>query len=477
MTGMAAQQEPGAVGYDYHLDSRLEPIRTAIDKNRDRLSELSERFRLNGFFSTGMAAVDKDVELAIYDIDNEYSAHSVSRLGVQISFDIDKDMSLTGQFVSRGVSDYDVKAEWAYLTWQPNSAFTFHLGRQRTPYYFLSEYLEVGYAYPWVRPPIELYNIPLSNVDGIGLLHRAKVGEWRFKSQAYLGSSSGYADQLEGSFQQNKAWGGTLFAEWSSWTFRVGFSTSKLDVKGRDEGGVGDLLITGIEAVHLFLESQRLTPSQIESLQTFVGRPLPDFEPLPFEDIESRYVSAGIQFESSQWLMLAEIGRLKIEDFIQPAGDGGYITLGRWFGRWFPYATYGKFYTDRYSDRQINLYKDAALWMGSLASGSEETAAYAQQATALYNSLVTLVQQQTSYTLGISYDINNRAKAKLEIARYEQMGQVDLISGFDLVNAPSGQIVGVAQYDAVEANGRFSGMPGASGGHIYLVSFAVDATF
>lgn len=38
--------------------------------------------------------------------------------------------------------------------------------RLRTPQYAHSDALDIGYSYPWVRPPVEMYNLPLDNYEG-----------------------------------------------------------------------------------------------------------------------------------------------------------------------------------------------------------------------------------------------------------------------------------------------------------------------
>ncbi|MCG8668160.1 MAG: hypothetical protein MI867_02010, partial [Pseudomonadales bacterium] len=132
------------------LERKLQGTRGAVKQNRGRISDLSDRFKINGFFSGGVAVGDGD-QVDLNGVGDNYSTSAISRLGLQLTFKITEDMNLTGQLVSRGVDDYGVKAESANLSWDLTSHFTARIGRQRIPYYLLSAYLEVGYAYPWVR--------------------------------------------------------------------------------------------------------------------------------------------------------------------------------------------------------------------------------------------------------------------------------------------------------------------------------------
>lgn len=448
------------------LERKLKGTRGAVKQNRNRIGDLSDRFKINGFFTGGFAVNDGDpAELAIYGIDDEYSTAAVSRLGLQLTFEVTKDMDLTGQLVSRGVNDYELEAEWAYLSWNVFNNFTARIGRQRIPYYLLSEYLEVGYAYPWVRPPIELYNIPISSTDGIGLLYDFNLGDVNFSTQGYFGAGSGYADQLEGEFTLNQAWGVAQFIEWNSFTFRIGFNTSNLDVRSVDPGGIGEGLLDGIDA------SVALISNYSALLEPTLG-PAPAIESLPLESIDTSYTSAAISYDDGSLLVMAEIANLKVEDFVQPAGDSGYITIGYRFGDWMPHLTYSRFYTDSNSDEQVaDLLPGiayaangaAALKASDLVTNDVDAARLGEleaQLPTLYNQLVLLEQEQTSYTLGLTYNINPRVKAKIEAAHYENLGTVTLFDG-----------------SRVDGNGRFSGEPGAIEGHTAIYSFSIDAVF
>ncbi len=451
------------------LERKLKGTRGAVKQNRNRISDISDRFKINGFFTGGFAVNDGDpAELAIYGIEDNYSTAAVTRLGLQMTFEVTKDMNLTGQLVARGVNDYEVDAEWAYLSWDVTNDFTARIGRQRIPYYLLSEYLEVGYAYPWVRPPIELYNIPISSTDGIGLLYDFNLGDVTFSTQAYAGAGTGYADQLEGEFTLNQAWGVAQFIEWNDFTFRVGYNTSNLDVRSIDEGGVGDNLLGGVDGAVSLINS-----AQAPAIQALLGgEAAPALSSLPLENIDTEYVSAAISYDNGSLLVIGEIANLSVEDFVQPAGDGGYLTVAYRFGDWMPHVTYAKFYTDSDSDEEVDKLLPGLSYAGRganalIGAGADtdtvsgaQLAALAGGLPTLYNQVALLKQQQTSYTLGLTYNINPRVKAKVEATHYENMGTVTLYDG-----------------STVGGNGRFSGDPGAIDNHTAIYSFSIDAVF
>ena len=474
------------------LERKLKGTRGAVKQNKKRINDIGDRFRINGFFSGGVAVNDGDpAELSIYGIEDNYSTDAVSRLGIQMSFEVTDDMNLTGQLVSRGVNNYDLEAEWAYLSWDVTSKFTVRIGRQRIPYYLLSEYLEVGYAYPWVRPPIELYNIPISSTDGLGVLYDFSVGAVNFSTQAYAGAGSGFADQLEGEFTLNQAWGIAQFFEWNDFTFRIGYNTSNLDVGNIQADGVGQSLLDGTEAVStLIYGNAALTPSIIASLGA-----LPALEPLQLENVSTEYISAAFSYDNGSLLVMGEIANLKVQDLAQPVGDSGYLTIGYRFGDWMPHVTYAKFYTDSRSDEEVDELLEQIAYGIRAASFTKGVAAInplislteIQSATleaalsstdglpALYNRVANLRQQQTSYTIGLTYNINPRVKAKLEASHYENLGDVQQIENVNFITSPGP--TSVITYGEVGGNGRFSGDPGAIEGHTAIYSFSIDAVF
>ena len=213
------------------LERRTRSTRNVVKQNRSRVSDMSKRLKINGFYSSGGSQMSSsDLAFNLFDIDDDYSASSITKLGIQMTFQVSDDISVTGQLVGKGINDYNIEAEWAYLSWDISDDFTARIGRQRTPYYMLSEYLDVGYAYPWTRPPIEMYKLPLNNMDAISFLYNIEFDEIKIGLQAYLGEGFGDVDQLDGSFRiQNN--GLALTAESGNWLFFLGYSYADSNLK------------------------------------------------------------------------------------------------------------------------------------------------------------------------------------------------------------------------------------------------------
>ena len=65
-------------------------------------------------------------------------------------------------------------------------------GKIKFPTFLISDYYEVGYAYPWIRPPQEVYSSnPITTLNGVDVLARFRLGDMSLLVQPYYGVSRG----------------------------------------------------------------------------------------------------------------------------------------------------------------------------------------------------------------------------------------------------------------------------------------------
>ncbi|MCQ8877299.1 porin [Pseudoalteromonas shioyasakiensis] len=146
--------------------------------------------RINGFASiVGGKTLDDDTTL--YGYDNDISFKNESVFALQLSADLQDKLSATAQIVARGENDFDAEFEWAYLTYEFTDELQLSAGKMRVPFYRYSDFLDVGYAYRWVRPPQSVYNIPFSTYEGLSLLHSSQIGDWDSTLQVIYGGYDG----------------------------------------------------------------------------------------------------------------------------------------------------------------------------------------------------------------------------------------------------------------------------------------------
>jgi len=143
----------------------------------------------NGFASVGggyYSAEDTASGYQGYDQDT-FTADPAIRFGLQVSAPINDKVMATGQLLAKGDDNYQVESEWAYLTYAANDDWDVRVGRLRSPFFPYSDFLDVGYAYPWITPPAEIYRFLFTTVEGIDTLYRGYVSGWDYTLQGYYG--------------------------------------------------------------------------------------------------------------------------------------------------------------------------------------------------------------------------------------------------------------------------------------------------
>jgi hypothetical protein len=134
--------------------------------------------------------------VGVYEKDRGWQTTPESLVGVQIKKDFNDTLSGTVQLVSRGNNTnyrpYTPTVDWAYLTWKPNadSKWSFQAGRKRIPLYYYSDYLYIGYAYPWVRPAPDVYGWPIYSYEGVNATYETPLGNsnWQLTANTWFGS-------------------------------------------------------------------------------------------------------------------------------------------------------------------------------------------------------------------------------------------------------------------------------------------------
>jgi hypothetical protein len=227
--------------------------------------------RISGFLTTiftkgqndldagyGNGLAEKDVELDTRD----------NHLGVQFASTINPKMNVTAQMIARGgggSGNYNLEADWAYVDFQALESVRLRIGKYKIPQFIASDYLDVGYAYPWVRPPQDVYSTnPLISLNGVDMLYKVGVGDSKLFFDFFYGdgthktfvpprtvdlSGGTLPASMKGqeiSFDTTETIGGAIKYAAPHYTVRAGYFTTKVtqdtfgltDVPGAF-GGVG----------------------------------------------------------------------------------------------------------------------------------------------------------------------------------------------------------------------------------------------
>lgn len=138
----------------------------------------ADNIKFNGF-----ASVVSGIDLKDENADSDYNSQTFdnlpeSRLALQMTAKLEDGVRFIGQAVARGDSEegFISNYEWAYFDFNVGSAGKLKFGRVRVPFYKYSDYLDVGFAYHWIKPPEAQYAISFRNADGLSYSHNFQLG-------------------------------------------------------------------------------------------------------------------------------------------------------------------------------------------------------------------------------------------------------------------------------------------------------------
>jgi len=334
---------------------------------------LANDLNINGFLSVGATmASDDNVTFEGHDTTGGFKSDTI--LGLQISKQVNESTSVTGQLVSRGTEDYSTESAWAYVSYAATDNLELRLGRIRTPLYFYSDFLEVGYAYDWVRPPLEVYApnaAAFSSLDGTDLTYNFSTGSFDNSVQLYYGRNN----RTNISGVDSKHFSGVAFTSSnSSLTMRASVHQVELHLSDTPPAGS---LGAGI---------------------ALLGAAGPDF----VIDGENHYFyETGLSYDNGD---ISLVGEYTYFDAKNPAfldSSAYMVKAAKRFGEFTPHLTYSNVSTS--TDSGTN---------GAI----QET--------------LNLEDEQNSITAGLRYDYDSSTALKFEIQQHTekkvpQLGEVD----------------------------------------------------
>ena len=259
-----------------------------------------------------------------------------SRLGIQVDAKFTDALQATVQWVARNrEGDFlEQNLEWAFLSWNIHPDLTLRMGRLGADVFMLSDYRNVSYAYPWIRPPHEFYaNIPYFHFDGVDITKKFDWDGGLLSVKAFGGYS---LNQLPTSLdilydQESLNLGGTVQYEKNDWRFKAGYAYLKM----LSEVPFHDYQTTDFP-VDLFINPANR--GLVELFWPGVGKALDN---LYIKDKEVNYIFLGMAYDDSVWLAQAEMSYTSTNTTWYPSQASGYINFGRRFSSLMVYSLFG----------------------------------------------------------------------------------------------------------------------------------------
>lgn len=278
-------------------------------------------YRLNGFGTAGLTYLGGEDDSKGYGVNGQttdsWRGDQLSKLGGQFQYGVTDTIGFTAQGTIKAAQDeWQANVEWLYLSWQATDNLMLRTGRLRTPVYMYSESIDVGFSYPWLRLPDEVYSqVQLSNYEGADVVYNLPVSFGTVSFQVAGGMAKNrdiFAVDDMHDIDYNDIFGGNISLSTNDFgTFRAGYVEA--DIKADIADNVTVPLLGNINV----------------SLN-------------PLDHQKGKFTSFGYQYDNGTWLTANEWTSRVIEADGSGSTDAFYLMGGRRFGEFLPHVTYAQ---------------------------------------------------------------------------------------------------------------------------------------
>ena len=297
--------------------------------------ELGHGFSLKGFGTAGI--VYNENRQADFAAESTLAASGAGRTnpltysvdtkaGAQLDWQATDRFSLTAQMLVKQFPDrsWNPELQWGFVKFRASPDLDVRAGRIRPPIYLLSDYLDVNYANPWVRPPVEFYSVtPIRHMEGGDLLWRPQTGSVTWLVQPYVGRSSTPA--RGGEIGLDQILGLNVSASLGDFTLRTGYIHTRMTV-------TSNFMTLAFGAYDQLCRLGDVTACK-------------PMRKLNHKDGEASFGSVGATWDNGDYFVSGEWGRRDTETSIADLMSW-YLSGGARFGRWTPYLTYSEMISD-----------------------------------------------------------------------------------------------------------------------------------
>ncbi|BCR22958.1 hypothetical protein [Aquipseudomonas alcaligenes] len=276
---------------------------------------------INGFGTVGVTHLGGEDDGRSYGISGQtndsWRGDQLSKFGAQLTYGVTDTVGLTLQTTAKAYGDeWKANLEWAYLSWQSTDNLMMRFGRLRTPVYMYSESIDVGFSYPWLRLPDEVYSqVQLSNYEGADIVYNLPLSFATLSFQLAGGIAKNrdyYIYDEEFDIDYDNVFGSSVSLATNDFgTFRVGYVEADIDTD--ISGSFTDIFGNPDTASLLALDKDK-----------------------------GKFTSIGYQYDNGTWLTANEWTSRVIENDGSNSTDSFYLMGGRRFGDFLAHVTYAQ---------------------------------------------------------------------------------------------------------------------------------------
>lgn len=384
----------------------------------------SSDLNIYGFMSVGVGILDNE-DVTIEGFEGEGNFKQDTILALQVSKQVNDKTTATGQLVSRGTDDFETEAAWAFVSYQATENLTARMGRLRIPFFYYSEFLEVGYAYNWVRLPSDVYNIPFSSFDGVDFTQRFSIGSLDSSIQVNYGRLTDDLNIFEEDYKadlRNIA-GISLNSTYGDWGFRLAGQRTEMTLEVVTDSAFSALVTNAAAAQFAFDNAP--SPATGAALQT-AGQALVDAQ----EGTELRRIDQA-QSAAAGLIALNKQANpaygVEAEDFSFDGHTANFYNAAIMYDN----GDYSFITEVTATDYETGLLVDNRAWLASVAKRIGSTTTHLTYSTSrdVLNSgesgelqkALNLQGEDKSVTLGMRYDYDVNTALKVEAQYHDEI--------------------------------------------------------
>lgn len=244
---------------------------------------------------------------------DDQGSFSGTRMGLNVNAEINERFRFAGQLFGAKDEEFAVRVNWAFGVLSLTDQLDLRAGKIKFPVGLVNEYVDVGYALPWITAPAVIYSelgppngpqITRESFTGLSLLGRHGAGDWSLEADLFGGEVA-----LEGASVRELG-GLTLRADWDD---TVQFQLSNYSGTMRGTG-------------------------------TVMGGAM--------EGVKHKGTLYGVKADWHDVILYAERGDITMGDITAMEATNWYTTVGYRIGSLLPHLTYQSFEQGNVDDEQ-----------------------------------------------------------------------------------------------------------------------------
>jgi hypothetical protein len=320
----------------------------------------------------------------LFGYDDNVDFSNGSLFAIQVSGDVNENVTATAQLLARGENDYEADFEWAYLTYTVNDQLSVNAGRLRLPLFRYSASSDVGYSFHWAQTPFSVYDVPFTNLDGVRIDYSNNVGDWDYLLQFGAGT---YESEIgDGVINGENVLLVTAEATYESFKARL--------VYGQSDSTFAE---TTTDAA--FAQLAQISPGLANKVA--------------LRDDRGTFKGVGLEYDNFEWFISGEFTEVSTEDSFAADDIAYFLTAGTRLGKFTPSLTYEA----RDGKGDVKFLEDIAALPAQFQPAASAVVVGFQSF---------FFEDYALTTLGLRYDVDSQVALKLDVSSYENKIQDEL---------------------------------------------------